>query len=104
PRSHRPLPVALVGILAVLVTTAALATAATAAGPVRRSAFNSPVSVGFPGGDDWEPSIAADRFGHLYAFWTHYIGYNGGTAGDPDPTGLAGGRPPMDPAGSDTGG
>jgi hypothetical protein len=43
-------------------------TAASAAAP----SFTFPAQLGFRGGDDWEPSIAADRFGHVYAFWTHY--------------------------------
>jgi hypothetical protein len=28
--------------------------------------------LGFRRGDDWEPSLAADDYGHVYAFWTHY--------------------------------
>jgi hypothetical protein len=42
--------------------------AASAAAPT----FSAPVRLGFEAGDDWEPSIAADRFGHVYAFWNHY--------------------------------
>ena len=39
--------------------------------------FTSPVRLGFPAGDDWEPAIAAagtaaDGQGHVYALWTHY--------------------------------
>ncbi|MGH3116324.1 MAG: sialidase family protein, partial [Gaiellales bacterium] len=34
--------------------------------------FGAPVRLGFEAGDDWEPSIAVDRFGHVYAFWNHY--------------------------------
>jgi hypothetical protein len=48
--------------------------------------FSSPQQIGFPGGDDWEPSIAADQFGHVYALWTHYVDYAGGGAGDIDPS------------------
>jgi hypothetical protein len=44
------------------------ATAASAAAP----SFSFPVQLGFFAGDDWEPAIAADRFGHVYALWTHY--------------------------------
>lgn len=42
------------------------ASAATdlAPAPVRR--------LGFRDGDDWEPAIAADRYGHVYALWNHY--------------------------------
>ncbi len=28
--------------------------------------------IGFQAGDDWEPSIAADRYGHIYALFKHY--------------------------------
>ena len=35
-------------------------------------AFRTPTRLGFAAGDDWEPSVAADRFGHVYALWTHY--------------------------------
>ncbi|MGB8648787.1 MAG: sialidase family protein [Anaerolineae bacterium] len=41
--------------------------------------------LGYSGGDDWEPSIAADRSGHVYVLWPHY----GGTpdcAACPSPT------------------
>ena len=44
------------------------ATAASAAAP----SFSAPVRLGFEAGDDWEPAIAADRFGHVYSFWNHY--------------------------------
>jgi hypothetical protein len=44
------------------------ATAASAAA----LSFSFPVQLGFFAGDDWEPAIAADRFGHVYALWTHY--------------------------------
>lgn len=33
---------------------------------------SAPVRLGFRSGDDWEPSIAADRYGHVYALWNHY--------------------------------
>jgi hypothetical protein len=41
-------------------------------GPVAAVPPPAPVQIGFQAGDDWEPSLAADRFGHVYAFWTHY--------------------------------
>jgi hypothetical protein len=34
--------------------------------------FISPVRLGFQAGDDWEPAIASDHRGHVYAVWTHY--------------------------------
>jgi hypothetical protein len=45
--------------------------AATAASAAALS-FSFPVQLGFQQGDDWEPSIAADRYGPVYAFWNHY--------------------------------
>jgi BNR/Asp-box repeat len=50
--------------------------------PASPPGFSFPERLGFLGGDDWEPSIAADRFGHVYALWTHYT--PGG--GNPDPS------------------
>jgi hypothetical protein len=49
-------------------------------------AFTAPVRLGFQHGDDWEPAIAADRSGHVYAAWSHYVGYAGADTGDPDPS------------------
>jgi hypothetical protein len=48
--------------------------------------FTAPSRIGFATGDDWEPSIAADRFGHVYALWTHYTGYAGANTGEVDPS------------------
>lgn len=48
--------------------------------------FTSPVRLGFVAGDDWEPSIAADGYGHVYALWTHYLGFGGGSSGEIDPS------------------
>lgn len=49
--------------------------------------FSAPVRLGFPAGDDWEPAIAADRFGrHVYALWTHYVDFGGGATGEVDPS------------------
>src|SRR5712692_4550606 len=38
------------------------------------AAASGPVELGFCGGDDWEPSIAADSSGHVYVLITHYQG------------------------------
>jgi BNR repeat protein len=75
----RVLRVVVVLLLAAAVVGAA---APAATGPT----FTFPVRLGFPGGDDWEPAVAADRSSHVYAVWSHYVGFGGGTAGDPDPT------------------
>ncbi|MGH2417134.1 MAG: sialidase family protein [Candidatus Limnocylindria bacterium] len=48
--------------------------------------FTTPVRIGFPTGDDWEPSIAADDAGHVYALWTHYVGFEGSDTGEVDPS------------------
>lgn len=65
-----------------LVLAATLAFAST--GLV--SAFSPPINLGFPTGDDWEPAIAADSTGHVYAVWSHYVGYGGTPSGEVDPT------------------
>ena len=48
--------------------------------------FTNPLRLGFQGGDDWEPSIAADASGYVYALWTHYVGFGGGATGEIDPS------------------
>ena len=80
----------------ILALAAILATSTIAAAAPPKPAFTAPTRMGFPNGDDWEPSIAADRFGHVYAFWTHYIGFGGAATGDPDPTCPDCGSPHMD--------
>ena len=68
----RSLAVRVASALAVAALLAS-STMASGAGPQAPS-FRTPIRLGFPLGDDWEPSIAADRFGHVYAFWTHFVG------------------------------
>src|SRR5947209_7114935 len=34
--------------------------------------FHSQTRIGFASGDDWEPALTSDRFGHLYALYKHY--------------------------------
>ena len=34
--------------------------------------FSQQERIGFHSGDDWEPSITSDRFGHIYAMYKHY--------------------------------
>jgi BNR repeat-like domain len=58
----------------------------SAAAPTGAASFSDPVRLGFPAGDDWEPAIAADDFGHVYALWTHYVGFGGGSSGEIDPS------------------
>lgn len=81
---------------------ALLALALLAAGPAvspvvgARAGFATPQRLGFPAGDDWEPSVAADAYGHIYAFWTHYVGYAGANTGEVDPSCAGCGSPHMD--------
>jgi len=35
---------------------------------------DSTTRLGFCGGDDWEPEINADVFGHVYVVWPHFVG------------------------------
>jgi len=35
---------------------------------------DSTIRMGFCGGDDWEPEINADAFGHVYVTWPHFVG------------------------------
>jgi hypothetical protein len=34
--------------------------------------FTTQTRLGYPAGDDWEPALAADRYGHVYALYKHY--------------------------------
>jgi len=41
------------------------------------SCFAPQTRLGFTSGDQWEPSIAADRFGHVYVLYPQYLGVPG---------------------------
>ena len=71
-------------VRALLLTTlltfgAAAPSSAGGAGPADAYRFSTPLRVGFKSGDDWEPAIAADRFGHQYLLYKHYDINGGGT-------------------------
>jgi hypothetical protein len=34
--------------------------------------FTTQSRLGFPAGDDWEPALTADRYGHIYVLYKHY--------------------------------
>jgi hypothetical protein len=34
--------------------------------------FTTPLRLGFPAGNDWEPALAADASGHVYTLYKHY--------------------------------
>jgi BNR repeat protein len=74
----------LVRIVLLALVAAFLVVVPAAAAPA--PSFTAPLRLGFPHGDDWEPAIGADRSGHVYAVWTHYVGFGGSSSGDPDPT------------------
>jgi hypothetical protein len=42
--------------------------------PAAPSGFEPQTRLGFTTGDQWEPSIAADRFGHVYVLYAQYLG------------------------------
>jgi hypothetical protein len=77
---HRLSRAAVSGCAAVLLA----ASSALAAPPP--PTFSAPTRLGFPNGDDWEPAIAADASGHVYILASHYVGFGGSSAGDPDPS------------------
>jgi hypothetical protein len=94
---RRGMPTALI----VMVALAALLVGLVGASPIASASptpptFTAPTRIGFPNGDDWEPSVAGDRLGHTYAFWTHYVGYGGAATGEPDPSCPDCGSPHMD--------
>ena len=71
---------------AVLAVAGALLLGASAVWAIPAVSFTDPERLGFLHGDDWEPSIAADDHGHVYALWNHYVGFGGADTGDPDPS------------------
>jgi hypothetical protein len=48
------------------------------------SGFAPQIRLGFTQGDQWEPAIAADRYGHVYVLYPQYLGVPGcGTCASP---------------------
>lgn len=45
--------------------------------PVPPAGFSSQVRLGFFNGDQWEPAIASDQFGHVYILYAQYYGVPG---------------------------
>lgn len=45
--------------------------------PAPPSGFSPQVRLGFFNGDQWEPAIASDRFGHVYILYPQYYGVPG---------------------------
>src|SRR6187397_3119317 len=45
--------------------------------PIGPSGFTPQTRLGFNVDNEWEPSIAADRFGHVYMLYAQYTGVPG---------------------------
>jgi hypothetical protein len=63
-----------VGLVTVLAVASLLAFVSPVPVAGASAAPGGPAELGFCGGDDWEPSIAADSSGHVYVLITHYQG------------------------------
>jgi hypothetical protein len=62
-----------IGLLALVGAFNAPAYALAPAGqPANPLHFTPQMRIGFRAGDDWEPAITADRFGHVYVLYKHY--------------------------------
>ncbi len=61
-------------VLAVVFLVVASVTAVAATG------FSAPLRMGYPAGDDWEPAVASDGQGNVYALTTHFGGVPGCSA------------------------
>lgn len=74
-RSIRPVTATLLS-LALALTLALgfilLPRHAGATPPTGGPSFTTQARLGFAAGDDWEPALATDRFGHVYALYKHY--------------------------------
>jgi hypothetical protein len=68
-------------VVAVIALLLAMAPAVLAASP----GFSRQIRVGYTAGDQWEPSVAADGFGHVYVLYPQY-GRVPSCAGCPLPT------------------
>ena len=63
----------LLGLLCVFAIGGATALAAPASASASSTQqFSQQMRIGFHSGDDWEPSLTADRYGHTYALYKHY--------------------------------
>src|SRR6266568_4495139 len=73
-RTSRVMPLfILLSLLLVLSGWGSTAFAKTAtASPRDGLQFSTQERLGFQSGDDWEPSITSDHFGHIYAMFKHY--------------------------------
>lgn len=68
-RTGRSLAAGLVLAVAFFIAVSAVAVAATG--------FTTPLRMGYPQGDDWEPAVASDGAGNVYVLITHFGGVPG---------------------------
>ena len=68
--------VAIVALSVMGLSPAFLARSST----VAAAAISTPVRMGYPGGDDWEPAVASDGQGNVYYLITHFGGVPGCSA------------------------
>ncbi len=66
-KRHRLFLLATCSLVVSLVLTLITMAAAHAA-----TGFTTQASLGFPAGNDWEPALATDRYGHVYVLYKHY--------------------------------
>src|SRR5947209_14505168 len=59
-------------LLAVLSVSGGVALAQEQRSHASSAAFSTQERIGFPSGDDWEPAITTDRYGHIYTMYKHY--------------------------------
>ncbi len=55
----------------------ALSLVASVAAAAAPAAFTTPMRMGYPQGDDWEPAVASDGAGNVYVLITHFGGVPG---------------------------
>ena len=55
-----------------LLLASSLLALALVSGAGGAGGWRAPVALGYPGGLDWEPAIAADGVGNVYVLWKHY--------------------------------
>jgi hypothetical protein len=64
-------------VLASVVNAPPVVQKKAAALPPPGGGFTPQVRLGYTSGDQWEPAIAADRFGHVYMLYPQYLGVPG---------------------------
>jgi hypothetical protein len=66
-------------IILAMVSLSSNVALAKSLGTSGQGQFTKQFRLGFHSGDDWEPAIATDRYGHVYVMYKHYNVSGGGT-------------------------